>query len=149
MGCGGSKSAEVVQHSPNEPPESLRPTEDLPSSPRVVSSSGHEADKKAVADEHKDNVNSDNSMPRNDVQWENTAALVAPFVGFVIKTKRKQDESKVFINLFHHEYVAPIASSAAKQSVDKGGNVCTAYDVVVNSKVYSLCMEDDVVHHQV
>jgi hypothetical protein len=149
MGCGGSKSAEIVQQGPNEPTESFRPTaEDLPSGPRVISSSGHEADNDAP-DEHKDNVNGDNSMPRDDVQWENTAALVTPFVGFVIKTKRKQDESKVFINLFHHEYVAPIASSAAKQSVDKGGNICTAYDVVVNSKVYSLCMEDDVVHHQV
>ena len=57
---------------------------------------------------------------------------INPHVGFVIKTKCK-DNTKVFINLFYHELVKGMCLISGSKSVDKKGKSCFIYGVIVSS----------------
>jgi len=66
-----------------------------------------------------------------------TCKEIRPEIGFVIKT-RTVDGEKIFINIFHHEAIAPetIAPGYFRQSKDKAGKETRAFDVILNSKRY-------------
>jgi hypothetical protein len=150
MGCAGSKENTPLQQQPSE----ISPSNGK-NGKATVDSVEMNTDLKPLTNTTQDRPPSQGVAEEKleisiiSQQTENFAAYVVPLVGFVIKTKRKYDETKVFINLFHHEFVAPIASTPAKTSTDKSGKICNYYDVIVNSSVFMLCMDDDVVHHQV
>lgn len=64
-------------------------------------------------------------------------------IGFVVKS-RVEDDSKVFINVFHHSSVLYIATTLTdKYTTDKSGNSTLTYDVVINTAVFTICSADD------
>jgi hypothetical protein len=75
-------------------------------------------------------------------------ASLQPNIGFVVKSKRQTDKSKVFINIFYHERLASMISTAAKTSKDKNGNDCLAYDVIIPYNSFVDCAEDEIVRNK-
>jgi hypothetical protein len=75
-------------------------------------------------------------------------ASLQPNIGFVVKTKRQTDKSKIFINIFYHERLASMISTAAKTSLDKSGNECLAYDVIIPYNSFVDCAEDEIVRNK-
>jgi len=69
-------------------------------------------------------------------------AEFTPFEGYVIKTK-KLDDSKVFVNVFHHESVEYILYGKPKLATNKGDEKCLTYDVVINTGVCEKCANDE------
>lgn len=66
-----------------------------------------------------------------------------PEIGYVLKTK-KQDDAKVFINVFHHSCVLYIvAADSPKSSADKAGEPTLTYDVAINTAVFTICANND------
>lgn len=64
-------------------------------------------------------------------------------IGFVVKS-RMDDESKVFVNVFHHSSVLYIATTLAEKfTTDKSGGSTLTYDVVINTAVFTICSADD------
>lgn len=67
---------------------------------------------------------------------------IVPHIGFVLKTKRDRDQSKVFVNIFYHEEKELhnfVLSAPAKRSVDKKGVECEAYDVSIPKSYFMKC----------
>ena len=80
-----------------------------------------------------------NELEEEDDFDESAVDFITPHVGFVIKTKRVMDNSKVFINLFYHDHkdlLGFVLSAPAKWSRDKKGADCEAYDVTVPKQFF-------------
>lgn len=89
----------------------------------------------------------DSNQPQTE-QNELSSTLV-PLIGFVIKC-RTNNESKVFINIFHHPSVVTITNCSGPKSVtDKSGNICMAYDVIVPHAEFIACTHDELLRQQV
>ena len=71
-----------------------------------------------------------------------------PDVGFVIKTK-KADDAKVFVNVFQHHSVDYIVSGAPKMASNKVDEMHLTFDVVINNRICSACLNDDSVKNYV
>lgn len=61
---------------------------------------------------------------------------ITPRVGFVIKTNCSY-KSKVFINLFYHEFVKEMCVISASKSYDKKGESCFVYGIIVPYALYT------------
>lgn len=64
-----------------------------------------------------------------------SADSVSPHVWFVVKTRR-EDKTKIFINLFYHENVKEMYPIELSKSWDKKGEVCLVYGAVVSRATY-------------
>lgn len=83
---------------------------------------------------------SPNSTP---IQAQSSNAII-PLIGFVIKLK-KIDDSKVFINVFHHDAMSmdTIHVCPPKKSTDKKGEEADLYDTVIATSLFSTSVVSD------
>jgi len=77
-----------------------------------------------------------------------SADSVTPHVWFVLKTRR-DDKTKIFINLFYHEFVKDMYPIELSKSWDKKGEICLVYGVVVPRATYLTAEKDTKVCHTV
>ena len=74
---------------------------------------------------------------------------VVPLAGFVLKTRRISTNQKVFVNIFYHGIVGSLLSTPAKQQVDKKGESCSVYDIIMPEAHYLDCVADEIIRDQV
>lgn len=92
-----------------------------------------------VVDDPDDKERDEEDFSDEEDPDESAVDFITPHVGFVIKTKRVADSSKVFINLFYHDHkdlLGFVLSAPAKWSRDKKGADCEAYDVTVPKQFF-------------
>jgi hypothetical protein len=136
------------------------------SSKHAVSTSGGSGRSKKSRDE-KANVDADgksstsstsSKLTQEEVEVEEPEPVpepthaITPHVGFVLKTKREGDQSKVFINIFYHEEKELhrfVLSAPAKTSVDKKGVECEAYDVSIPYHYFVKCSADEIARREI
>jgi len=71
---------------------------------------------------------------------------VMPTPGFVIKTKRLSDGTKVFLNICHSPLVSKLVTGAARVSLDKEQKECVAYDAMVHNAFFEQTTDNAVKH---
>ena len=69
---------------------------------------------------------------RNQPSWDE----INPDIGFVIKTRR-EDQSKVFINIFFNNMLKRIVTIPLLTCNDKAGQSCEVYGVVVPLQIFT------------
>lgn len=81
-------------------------------------------------------------------QSNDDSLQVVPLAGFVLKTRRMSTNQKVFVNIFYHGIVGSLLSTPAKQQVDKKGQACSVYDIIMPEAHYLDCVGDEIIRDQ-
>jgi hypothetical protein len=89
-------------------------------------------------------VNGNNEQPEDEEVLQ-----VTPHVGFALNTKRTTDQSKVFVNILYHGVVSSTLSAPAKTSIDKKGEKCVAYDIILPRQHFYDAVKDETLRDQV
>jgi hypothetical protein len=108
-------------------------------------SDDQDEDEDEAKDEDEDDDDDDDTSVDTEVPPEQPAEpthSITPKVGFVLKTKRDRDQSKVFVNVYYHDekdLAKAVLSAPAKRSIDKKGVECEAYDVSIPMNYFMKC----------
>ena len=95
-----------------------------------------------LIDRNSRNSNGNNQASPFSTRGSNIPAdSVTPHVWFVIKTRR-DDKTKIFINLFYHEFIKSIYPIELSKSWDKKGDLCLVYGVVLPRATYMTAEKD-------
>lgn len=80
---------------------------------------------------------------------EDTATKpIKPSVGYILRTKKISTGEKIFINVLHHDLVSSYINMEPKWALDKKGEKCLAYTLIIPDDIFYQATVDEAVHKE-